>query len=291
MLSQVLAEINDRGWFDTSIAYEKNIYLSQGASLWMVLTRGGCPDTFVKFSDLVNLQEESARCREASRCFERHAPQFVGFTCRESLSILVTRAVDFDAVTVNSFANTREADAVRNGLVEYFAQARTLVPETKHRQPPIWLGQVRQFFVDHRLRDVARPALDRLALLILNLRCIPQHGDLVMNNLGIKKSGSLAIFDWEDFGALSLPGLDLFTLEYSFAQGARWLRDHGRDSDTSRALGLPSLQAASGLDPEVFEQLRLPCALAFRYLKRNYGPEIQNQLDSVILALAKDGPA
>ncbi|MBN8507270.1 MAG: hypothetical protein J0L57_01515 [Burkholderiales bacterium] len=284
-MSEVLATIHARGWFDTSRVYAKNIYLSQGASLSMVLTRHGRPDTFVKFSDLVDLEIEAERCAAAARAYPDHAPHFVGYARSGVLNLLVTRAVDFAAVTVDVLGSAQDAPAVREGLIRFFQRARSLGSPKQEPQPRPWWRSVHDFYREHPLRDLAEPALDELGPLLCRLPSIPQHGDLVMNNLGICDDRQLVVFDWEDFGAVALPGLDLFTLEYSFGQAADWARAHGRAGDLSHAFDPTALQEALGLDPDAYSRLRLPCALVFRYLKRNYGPDIQARLEEVIQTL------
>ena len=74
---------------------------------------------------------------------------------------------------------------------------------------------------------------------------LPQHGDLVLNNLGLRPDRGLVVFDWEDYAATSLPGLDLFTLENSIQQ------DLEAQSSMSRA-GL----SRPALDPGRREGLR-----------------------------------
>jgi hypothetical protein len=283
MLDAVMAVVSDHGWFDVRQAHERSIYTSRGASLWMVLTRQGQPDTFVKFSDLVDLEQESTRCAEAASCFPDQAPHFLGYARQGALNVLATRALDFEAVTVDNLGVMTVVETVRTGLVQFFRQSRTQSVEPGSPRHKPWLEALDAYYSDHPLSSIALPALARLGEMMTKLRGTPQHGDLVMNNLGVRKSGGLAIFDWEDFGSIWLPGLDLFTLEYSFAQEGAWARQRGNSTDAPGALDGNAMVDALGLSIEQMDQLRLPCALAFRYLKRNYGPDIQARLDDFIV--------
>jgi hypothetical protein len=284
MLDAVMQAVSAQGWFDVAQAYERSIYTSRGASLWMVLTRRGQPDTFVKFSDLVDLEQESTRCSEASRCFPEQAPQFLGFARAGALNVLATRAMEFEAVTVDNLGDGPVVSAVRTGLRQFFQQSRTLSVEPGSTRNRPWLEAMHAYYADHALSSLALPALSRLGQMMLSLRGTPQHGDLVMNNLGVRKNGVLAIFDWEDFGSIWLPGLDLFTLEYSFGQEEDWARQRGGPGVTRQALDVDEMLRSLGLSIDEMNHLRLPCALAFRYLKRNYGPDIQARLDQYILS-------
>lgn len=43
---------------------------------------------------------------------------------------------------------------------------------------------------------------------------IPQHGDLAINNIGKSRQG-IIVFDWEDYGHITVPGFDLCVLLFS----------------------------------------------------------------------------
>ena len=94
------------------------------------------------------------------------------------------------------------------------------------------------------------------------------------------------IFDWEDFGAVSLPGLDLFTLELSLAGGARHLLDHRAQRHSGSTRLVARACAAMQLDGADYGRLTPVYALVFRYLKRNYGPAVREQMDGLLQDLA-----
>lgn len=286
MFSVVLATLQEQGWFDTTRCHEKTVFVSQGASLSAVLTRSGSPDTFVKFSDLVDLELEAQRCAAASQVYPDHAPQYVGYARSGALNLLVTRAVEFEAVTLATLDSARASRAIRDGLIRLFERTRSLGSTPLKSAAHDWWWPVRDYYRTQPLRELAEPALDGLAPLLPQLPALAQHGDLVINNLGLRNGRHLVVFDWEDFGSVALPGLDLFTLEYSFGQVAAWARANRKACDSSRVVDSAALEEALGLDPGTASRLRLPCALVFRYLKRNYGPEIQVRLDQYIRALA-----
>ena len=50
--------------------------------------------------------------------------------------------------------------------------------------------------------------------MIGTMRTIPQHGDLAINNIGKSKQG-IIVFDWEDYGHITVPGFDLCVLLFS----------------------------------------------------------------------------
>lgn len=288
MLSQVLAIVHGQGWFDTQAGHEKSIFLSQGASLWMVLSRAGVPQTFVKFSELVSLAEEAQRCKQASSAYPTLAPKFLGHVRHGELEVLVTSAVEFLPVTTGMTQARRAGQQIHEGLALYFKAmaAAARPPQAAGSRVALQDGLV-SYFAGSALHRPAVEAFKRLASQIQALPQMPQHGDLVMNNLGLKPTGRLVIFDWEDFGAIDVPGLDLFTLEVSFAVEAG-LRPGVAAAwpPAPRALDTTGCCAALGIAPTLYAQLRPVYALLFRYLKRNYGPEVQSRLDHLISDLA-----
>lgn len=279
MLTAIMACAHQNGWFDTQRPYERSIYLSRGASLWMILSRQGRPDTFLKFSHLVDLQPEALRFRDAFSAYPDHAPPFVGHALHEGLSLMATRAVDFKAVTAAIWLNRRDTACVRSGLDRFFEAAGRTASHSGSAPVRASLDALRAHYETHPLAGIALPALDAANDCLLALPPIAQHGDLVMNNLGIRDDGRLVVFDWEDYGALWLPGLDLFTLGYAFDEQIRVVMG---DRLPDWALPSETMLAAVGLDEETLERLWLVHALGFLYLKRNYGPDIQAQLARMI---------
>lgn len=286
MLSRVLGIVRQQGWADLDPSCEKTIYLSQGASLWIILSRGGNAEVFVKFSQLVSLEIEAARCGLASTSFPDHAPAFIGYHRDDDLHVLASRAEQFRTVTATMTESARDARAARNGLVGYFRQ-QSLQAQTAHaRTPTDWLQRLEAYYADHDLAPIARQSLGAVRAQLPKLPLARQHGDLVMNNLGLRPCGSLVVFDWEDFGDMDLPGLDLFTLEYSFEHEAARARAQGQRSHPDKILDLDACCAAQRLSVADYRALRVAHALAFLYLKRNYGPEIQGRLRQHILSFA-----
>lgn len=282
MLSVVCDLLGERGWFDISLPFEKSIHLTRGHCLWMVLTRRGVMDTHVKFSDCLNLQAEAARCAAASQSYPGLAPSFVGYARHGGIDMLVSRAVDSTAIDPNGLR-----DVVLAGLGEYFsamprALAASAAPSVDNRA---LLDTVAHYFAAHPLASLARRWLDPARIGPLSaLPAMPQHGDFVLNNLGRRPDGRLVVFDWEDYGTVSLPGLDLFTLELSLA-------DHSGMSSgpRGRAADRPLARAACeamGLPAADYDRLAPLYALVFRYLKRNYGPEVRQRMDREISGLA-----
>lgn len=276
MLTQVLDIVHQQGWFDTGARYEKTVYLSRGASLSMTLTRGGVPQVFVKFSRLVSLEVEAARLAQACRLHPRFAPEMLGYHRAGDLHVIATRAADFSAVSIDMTAQAAAALRLKQALSRYFTDTSAAPVPASHA----WADDLTRYFRSLAPNPAVEAALQQLQAALPSLPPLPQHGDLVLNNLGLRRDGGLVVFDWEDFGAVALPGLDLFTLEFSFQEGMLQARSPRRRTDA--ALDIDAWCRAQGLAPERHRSLRLCHALAFRYLKRSYGPQIQARLDLLI---------
>ena len=117
------------------------------------------------------------------------------------------------------------------------------------------------------------------------LPAMPQHGDLVLNNLGLTADGAVVVFDWEDFGMSSLPGLDLFTFELSMAADPTLLLECRRHASVAAQRFTRQACAAMGIDVPTYEALTPVYALVFRFLKRNYGPGVRERMDQLLLDL------
>jgi len=280
MLSDVLAIVVAEGWFDTTPPFEKTIYLSQGSAQCVLLSRNGEPECFIKFTNLMSLAAEAERMARSFECFPHQTPRFIGYASRPPLEVLATSAVTFCPVTGQMMLARRNRAAVCAGLERFFRCMRE--SQTANRAQHGWFAGMCEYFSGHAADSAAAIGLARLGDALDSLAPMAQHGDLVLNNLGLRSNAELVIFDWEDYGAVELPGLDLFTLENSIQRDLV----PGRSHAAVPALDRRRLCEALGLPLQLYESLRLSYALTFRYLKRNYNAEVRDRLDDVIERLA-----
>ncbi len=291
MLSAVFDVLRTQRWFDASQPFDSSVHLTQGACVWLLLSRGGVGHTYVKFSDRVSLQAEATRYAAANAHYPALVPAFIGHVHTGGLDVLACRAVDFRGVdrAVLLGAAAGAAQTVQADLAGYFNGLRTASAPagvSAVRNADL-LAALQRYYAGHALAPLAQRWLKTGAA--LRAAALPdqaQHGDLALNNLGRTLSGRLVIFDWEDFGAVSLPGLDLFTLELSLAGGARHLLDHRAQRYTGSARLVARACAAMQLDGADYGRLTPVYALVFRYLKRNYGPAVREQMDGLLQDLA-----
>ncbi len=124
---------------------------------------------------------------------------------------------------------------------------------------------------------VVRRIVDGLDLAGLDrLPHVSQHGDLVMNNFGCADRGMI-IFDWEDFGRVTLPGFDVALmicscLRHDMARIER-LFETGQPRHMEEIL---SHFCAGEIDRSLFRRLLPIYYGTFQNLKRSlgYGDEI-----------------
>lgn len=292
MLIEVFAILAAEGWLDATHEYEKTIYLTHGAAHSMVLSRRGRPEFFVKFSDRASLKLETERCALAAERFPNVAPGFIGYARRTPIEVLVTRAISFRSINPSMIGSWRHAAVIHTDLEGFFARMRASArPASTHRA---WIDEYRAYFQDHPLHAHAESSLDRMLAAVEGLPVPDQHGDFVINNLGLDRDNRLAVFDWEDYGAVDVPGLDLFTLEFSLREALGWSarpRAEALGSRGHKLLDLERMCGALQLPLSVFEALRLSYAFVFRFLKRNYSDDIRDRVDTFIAELITDSPA
>lgn len=295
MLSLVLDLLSARRWFDTGLPFQTSVHFTQGACVWLLLSRDGAGDTYVKFSEHVSLHDEAARYQAAGASYATLVPAFVGYASAGPIDVLVCRSVDFRSVDASFLFGVKTGAAPVADLLGYFkSMPLATPPATLAGQAavsnPALIATLDSYYAGHWLAPLAQRWLSSdSAHWLATLQPMAQHGDFVLNNLGRTRSEQWVIFDWEDFGAVSLPGLDLFTFELSLAGGAQSLL-------AKRALKAPAVQsfvalacAAMGLSVAQYVALTPIYALVFRYLKRNYGPSVREQMDALIQQIDQAG--
>jgi hypothetical protein len=121
-----------------------------------------------------------------------------------------------------------------------------------------WLASGQSAFIDH-------------------MPLVAQHGDFCLPNLGVSH-GRYIIFDWEDFGRVSLPGFDLVVLVMSLlglkADAVNDVLDGGGGDDAARLLS--HLKNVLHVSDTAFRELVRLYTIVFLYLKQalRYGPSI-----------------
>jgi hypothetical protein len=284
VLSRVFDALRARDWFDTSRPFDKSIHMTQANVMWMLLWRDGEPVLHVKFSHRLALETEAARYAAASASYPGRLARLLGYARHDGIDIIVCEALSYRTLDPRAMFAGRLHGDVRQGLIEYFgamSSARSIDDAANIRNRALF-ATLREHFDGSANATHARRFLgEALEPVLSELPAAPQHGDFALNNLGLARTG-LVLFDWEDYGVFELAGLDLFTLLLSIA----WANG-GDLTETLRPAHplhsfISSACTAMGLTRAQFDALLPVYALAFRYLKRNYGAAVRDHVDNLI---------
>jgi hypothetical protein len=239
----------------------------------------------VRVKELGILPDEYEKHCSAWRAFPDYVPEPLGRSVNGEWEIFVVRGIPHRSVLAGSIA------VGKRGLIPQLARfidestigARVANPVESHTN---FLGRVLARTSDPVCSEIIADSIASKE--IDKLPHVYQHGDFVVNNLGLAAAG-LVVFDWEDFARIELAGFDLCTLIASdTAFDPNVLRQimlcNGRAGERYSKL-LNEACASIGLEPQMFRRL-IPLYLAiFLDLKsdrQNYGPAIRQLVRKAI---------
>lgn len=228
----------------------------------------------VRVKEIDSQPDEYDNCLRAWQAFPLHAPEPLERCFRDGWEIIVTRGIEHCPVRAGAVATNERGLA---GEIVAFLEAARHGAAVAHPAEPhrAFLRGLRQRETDPDCAAIldqwlADGALD-------GLPHIRQHGDFVTNNLGLTGS-SLVVFDWEDYGRIEFPGLDLCTLLASDAgfdaAALRAIASGGTRGPRSYAELVERGCVAAGLTPELYRRLIPLYLVIFLALKREYGKSI-----------------
>jgi hypothetical protein len=291
MLELIRQVLSEQRLIDSAAELVFNIHVTTGATITAEV--GDC-DTgrwyHVKSSCHLDLLDEYQRFQAAKKNLGDLVVNPLAFGRAGTWTILVAESVTHRPLTARDLLPMTGSNVLWQGMLEFFsrsAQARAAQSgAARHHE---LLGQLGAFFQS----DVpnSRPVLDLLDRLAgfdwESIPAIPQHGDCLLINFGTTH-GRLIAFDWEDYGRVSLPGLDIFCLCMSLGGLTSETVDHFRTGRSTP--GFPSQElvaatcAVTGISVENLRFLVPLYLIAFRFLKRNYGVAIRETFDRLIQA-------
>lgn len=279
MLKRVLSLVQAHGWVDPGRCRERAVFMTTGPCLWMLLFDQGRRHTHLKFSDSSCLCREAQLQQGAFEAYPEWVPRPLGHLHEPGLDLVCSQAVDYIPPARGRLLAPRAP--MGRELLRYFAAGPNASLPAPLRGPgrAELLADMFAYFRD-RSAGAAR-LLSGMADDPARLAKCPsrlQHGDFVLNNLG-DGAGRLHIFDWEEFGAVDLAGLDLFTLLLSLDQVQAW---RAREARPEVADFVGQACDAMDLDVQTFGALLPLYGLVFRYLKRNFGASIRQRVDDAV---------
>jgi len=258
-----------------------HIGLTRGDTLWLDVfdARGGF--VHVKTSDAISLGEEARVYHAAFGTYRDFMPQPLGYVVRDGWEIFACEGVAHRPLLAHHVLHGRGGM-----LAGYLAAARAARrPDAGVGHRPL-LARLEAAYAGSRFDAALAPwrtARGRSELAAIGES--PQHGDFVLNNLGLRRQG-LVVFDWEDFGKITLPGLDLCTLLVS-ALGT----DRPDAAEALAGCGAPGRRLAPamrfacdalGLAVDQFQRLVPLHLLAFLQLKEGYATAVHDRIAGLL---------
>jgi hypothetical protein len=232
------------------------LLVSRGQCASLLLDTQNGPWLHLKLSDYpVDLADEFKRQQAAFARFGPRVPQ--PLACGSTESGLRWLASAAQPLSLLSSWPAQRLWAPR--LLDRWTALLATSPQAGDPAPELAHAELLRLWPAHAAADAELPSL------VAALTPRAQHGDLWLGNLGMT-AGGLWVFDWEDYGRLHLPGLDLHTLLAS-APAPR----SPAQARVRRAFHLDTLKAM-GLDAQAFERLRPLYRQAFQWLKLRYPP-------------------
>jgi hypothetical protein len=237
----------------------------------------------VKVEVIGGLAREHAGLEAGHRALPRSVPRPVHFATHLGSPVLVSCGLEHEPLQTQ---RTDHVEILLRGLDEFLTAAAT-----SFRVEPA--GD--RFASLHAQVRAAAMRADRSDADALAQRCasafaahepILQHGDFVRNNLGVARD-ALAIFDWEDFGRVDVPGFDIVTLALSIVDF-----DVARFAASALVRSIVSLGAARlGLSTAEFVALVPGYLGLFVHAKATggYGPEVAERALAAIGAWDRTG--
>jgi hypothetical protein len=265
--------------------------MTKGDTLWTDEIVDRSHYFHLKLSNIVSLGDEARIHAEASGWFSNLMPRALGYCVRDGWEIFVTEGVPHRQFFPDDVLNRRRA---RKWVPEIcrFLQRSRLDPATDSQGAACaaLLSSLEASFKDSQFEAVLTPWCFGPGLTELEaLGVARQHCDFVPNNMGVTDAG-LVVFDWEDFGRVSLPGLDLSTLVLSCVNG---------DIDVVTANGAGGLAercsvfvnsacVALDIDVSLFWRLMPLYLLTFLHLKKTYGRDVRTRIGALLSRLVPD---
>lgn len=238
---------------------------------------------FVKISELLDLETEHAAQELAYRTIGRFVPRLHGHFRRDGCSLIISDGVTHRRAQADEILDAQ--GKVARDLVEFF---RLASERGRTEAGPGLAGEIATlndyFSSTEHAAALARWTDDERITTLAGTR---QHCDFVVTNLGVHGQ-ELVVFDWEDYGKLSIPGFDLCVLLLSLTQ----FDPHAVVSLLPQSGSVPvrndfvaACCNAIGLDVQLFAAM-LPLYLAaFLYLKQDYSADIQLKTSALLKEL------
>lgn len=244
----------------------------------------------LKLADTPHLEKEFEAMREAHIALGSIAPCPLKFAVIGEWHVIVCQGVSFEPLTPATLRSS--SDKIETGLRQYFQRGlshfRLTDASRSHRA--LLLNRIDELGAERELPTLRRHLRRDTTNLVDSLPHVRQHSDFADNNLGVTRE-SIVIFDWEDFGVSTLPGLDLCVfiasmLEFDEDRVASLIQS-GKPKQLEKIV--LAFCDTYGVDRSSIATLFPYCMLEFLFLKRRlaYGSEIQKSTCNMLTVLCE----
>lgn len=193
-----------------------NAYFIKAASTQISDSTGSCSRTAdyantehaISSAGFQKIMREHAALEECGRLYSGLIPVPVTFAESDQHVILVTRNINHTVVGLSEIFLT-------TGQIQTFLTGRERIVKPEHmafHDHVKTLNQALNVLPEYLHQDIqAIRLLHAWDEMLKSFPVIPQHGDLAINNMA-KACTGLVLFDWEDYGFVTVPGFDLCVL-------------------------------------------------------------------------------
>lgn len=295
MMTAVTEALADCGAIGPGEVPRYHIGLTYGDTVWLDAFRRDGSFVHAKVAEHVTLREEVRVYHEALRVYSDFMPVPIGYSVRGPWEIFLAEGIEHRPLSVNPLNPSRRAHELREELSRFFARsAPRSRPSSRIDNHDALLTSLEATFSDTSFASlIAYWRSSEARKLLDSIGAAPQHGDFVSNNIGTRKS-RLVVYDWEDFGKVSLPGFDLCTFAISLLNDgmadADGLTPDGVRGDSLGMLVNPAC-AALNLDVDQFWRLIPLYLLTFLHLKQGYGSRIRLRIEHLLKRHSSAAPA
>lgn len=288
MIGLIEKNLKKYGLIAGDARYSYNIY-RRGEIVYFLFFENG--DQFaVKISEVKSLKKEYESTREAFNTLKHHllVPEPLIYFDESGVSSIISRGIRFAPVSMGLIH--RYPKVFTAGINEYIDRSREKFKVSAQKETHSdMVDKLAASFSGCAISTMLQEWLSLFGDEKLNsIEHVKQHGDFAVTNIGISSS-HLSIIDWEDFGSLTLPGIDILMLCASFLdmEEAKVERLLYQKEPHNLSELINYFCAVYGLQYELFLELAPLYFTNFLYLKKKYGygKEIVDQVEKIALSL------
>lgn len=295
MMAAVTEALSECGAIGAGEIPRYHVGLTYGDTVWLDAYRRDGSFVHAKVAEHVTLGEEVRVYHEALRAYGDFMPAPIGYSVRGPWEIFLAEGIEHRPLSVNPLNHSRRAHKLRDELSRFFARgARRTTPNPPAHDYDALLKRLDATFSETPFASLITYWRSSEATQLLDaIGAAPQHGDFVTNNIGTRKT-RLVVYDWEDFGKVSLPGFDLCTFAISLMNDGMVDADgltRGRPSGDRLGTLVNPACVAMDLDVDQFWRLVPLYLLTFLHLKQGYGSRIRSRIERLLKRHSSSAPA